>query len=91
MNWLQKISQGVGDVHDTLLNRPDIDDLRGAMGEIPGITCPDINKIIAALNDISKMCNRSQHYENAESLANDIEFELYDLEDKLEGLRTCNQ
>lgn len=90
MNWLQKTAQDVGDVHDTLVARPNVPDLKEDAGDIPGNTCPDIDKLIVAVRKVLKACNQAQHYDSIDDLVSEIQYELYDVEDQLECLRTSN-
>lgn len=64
--------------------------------KLPNNTCPDIDKIIKSINDAMEMCDVTldtddvSEVQRAINILNDIEYELRDLEDLLEGLRKDN-
>lgn len=68
-------------------------DARKILDDIPGHTCPDINKVIKAISSAEKNAAYIQKHddiETAHSVAGDIEYELSGLGSDLEDLRQDN-
>ena len=60
---------------------------------VPDQTCPAINKAIACINSsqkLAKSIHKADDIDDAYSIAEDIEYELYGVADELEELREHN-
>lgn len=58
---------------------------------LPNITCPEIDKVLKSLSGIESTLRNRKRYDSVEALADDIETDLYGLDDKIEDLRKANE
>ena len=68
-------------------------DARKILADIPGHTCPDINKVLKAITSAEKNAayiQKNYDLDTAHSVATDIEYELSGLESDIENLRQDN-